>query len=139
MKPSTVRTLVPRKMPQLHCSSPSAFDTQPCSGSENLRRVATVFREVAIDCRGSEPFRTGEARAPRKHKHFRTSRRDNFLCFSIDSGAPQKSQAILKTKWGDGDTARSCPQKSQIVLKTKWGDDEEENGGRVMGIFYFNA
>ena len=52
---------------------------------------------------------------------------------------PKKSQAILKTKWGDGDTARSCPQKSQIVLKTKWGDDEEENGGRVMGIFYFNA
>ena len=62
-----------------------------------------------------------------------------FCVFPLIVAPPKKSQAILKTKWGDGDTARSCPQKSQIVLKTKWGDDEEENGGRVMGIFYFNA
>jgi hypothetical protein len=32
-----------------------------------------------------------------------------------------------------------CPQKSQVILKTKWGDGEEENGGRVKGIFCFNA
>ena len=126
MKPSTVRTLVPRKMPQLHCSSPSAFDTQPCSGSENLRRVATVFREVAIDCRGSEPFRTGEARAPRKHKHFRTSRRDNFLCFSIDSGAPQKITSYIEDEMGGRRHGEELPPKITDCI-------EDEMGGRRGG------
>ena len=56
--------------------------------------------------------------------------------------APQKITSYIEDERRNGGTATRrgvAPQKSQIVLKTKWGDDEEENGGRVMGIFYFNA
>ena len=41
-----------------------AFETQTCNGRENLRRVATVFRDVAIDFRGNESSEWGKRRAP---------------------------------------------------------------------------
>ena len=41
-----------------------AFDTQPCNGRENLWRVATVFRDVAIDFRGNESSEWRKRRGP---------------------------------------------------------------------------
>ena len=70
--------------------------------------------------------RTGEARAPRKHKHFRTSRRDNFLCFSIDSGAPQKITSYIEDKMGGRRHGEELPPKITDCI-------EDEMGGRRGG------
>ena len=62
----------------------------------------------------------------RKQKHFRTSRRDNFLCFSIDSGAPQKITSYIEDKMGGRRHGEELPPKITDCI-------EDEMGGRRGG------